>query len=89
MSKVGFEENPTLTRLRGFEAALTGVQAQDGGRHVQEQRRFLQVEGAHTLFLVIVFHPHVVAACLGAGFSFHVLGKRALFERLIAIEMHL
>ena len=68
-SKVGFEEDPALARLGRFEATLTGVQAQDGGRHAQELRRFVQVEGRHGLALSMVVHRPVVAACLRPGLA--------------------
>ncbi|HEX6397062.1 MAG TPA: hypothetical protein VFZ95_06540 [Steroidobacteraceae bacterium] len=42
--KVVFEEHPALARLGRFEATLAGVQAQDGRRHAEEARGFLQVE---------------------------------------------
>ena len=61
-SKVGFEEDPALTRFRGFDAALSGVQAQDGGRHVQESRGFVQVEGIVQLPKHSGFTPDNVAA---------------------------
>jgi hypothetical protein len=48
-SKVVFEEHPALARFRGFEAAFARVPPQHGGRHAQEARRFVQVEGSHWL----------------------------------------
>jgi hypothetical protein len=48
-SKVVFEEHPALARLRGFEAPFARVAAQHGGRHSQEARRFVEVEGSHRL----------------------------------------
>lgn len=67
--KVVFEEHPALARLGRLEPALAGVLAQDGRRHAQEPRRFLQVERAHGLPPVIVGHPDVVAACLRPGLA--------------------
>lgn len=68
-SKVAFEEDPALARFRGFDAALAGVQAQDGGRHAQESRGFVQVEGLHGLVLSMAIHPHVVAMRLRPGLA--------------------
>jgi hypothetical protein len=48
-SKVVFEEHPALARFRGFETAFARVAAQHGGRHSQEARRFVEVEGPHRL----------------------------------------
>jgi hypothetical protein len=47
--KVVFKEHPALARLRGFEAAFARVAAQHGGRHSQEARRFVEIEGSHRL----------------------------------------
>lgn len=89
-SKVGVEEDPPLARFRGFDAALAGVQAQDGGRHAQELRRFVQVECAHGLLLSMVAHRHVVATRLRPGLppdiSPNALGEDML--RRIEVGLH-
>lgn len=89
-SKIAFEEDPALARFRGFDAALAGVQAQDGGRHVQELRRLIQVECTHGLALSMVAHRHVVAAGLRPGLALDV-GLHALGElpfRRVVVRLH-
>jgi hypothetical protein len=70
--KVVFQEHPALARFGRFDATLACVLAQDGGRHVQEARRLVQVEGSHALLPIMAAHPDVVATCLGAGLPVHV-----------------
>jgi hypothetical protein len=41
--KVVFQEHPALPRFGRPKAALPSVEAQDGRRHVQEARGFVQV----------------------------------------------
>lgn len=90
VSKIVVEEDPALARFRRFDTALAGVQTQDRGRHVQESRGFVQVECAHGRLLpVIVVHPDVVAAGLGAGLAFQVFGKADVLCGLGRIEKRL
>ena len=81
-SKVGVEEDPALARLGRFEAALAGVQAQDGGRHAQELRGFVQVECLHGLTLSMVAHGHVVPTSLRLGLPTDI-GSHALREGVL------
>ena len=67
--KVVFEEHPALARLGRFEAALASVDAQHGGRHVQEASGLLQVETAHALLPFMAVQRHVVAPRLGLGLA--------------------
>lgn len=79
-SKIVFQEDPALARFRGFNAALSGVQAQHGRRHVQPRGGLVQVERAHGLVLVMVGNPHVVAPRLGPDLAVQV-GLQALAGR--------
>lgn len=87
--KVIFKEHPTLARFGRFEAALPGVQAQDGGRHAQEARGLLQAKSAHALSPFMTVQPHVVAPGLAFGLSADVtlypFGK--LSHRIVVIGL--
>ncbi len=88
-SKVGFEEDPALARFRGFDAALACVQAQDGRRHAQESRRFVQIERLHGLALSMTVHPHVVAMRLCPSLASDVAFQafRKLPRRIVVVRL--
>lgn len=88
-SKVVFEKHPALARFGGFEAALAGVAAQDGGRHSQEGRRFVEVERAHRLLPFMAVQPHVVATRLRPGLAPDVglQRLRELLGRILVVRL--
>ena len=86
VSKVVFEEHPPLAGLCGFKAALARMHAQHGWRHVQEGCRFVEVECAHALALVIAAHLSVVATRLELHFPIDV-PRHALAERIVVVVL--